>query len=463
MSVNQRTIKQPVTVSGVGLHTGETVNLTFHPASENHGYVFRRTDLEGQPMVPALVDHVVDTSRGTTLALNGAKVHTVEHTLAALAGLEIDNVLIDLDGPEPPIMDGSAYAFTQALQNAGILEQQAVREYFVIDEPVHHLEPDRSVEIVGLPSRNFHATVMIDFGSQVLRAQHATLTDITQFPQAFANCRTFVFLHEVEALYKAGLIKGGNLESALVIVDREISEEELVRLRELFQMPNIAVEEGMLNGKSLHYDNEPARHKLLDLVGDLALVGMPIKGHIMASRPGHKANIEMARKLRAKVKQNRIANRFQKEKKKGIIFDIKAIQDILPHRYPFLLVDKIIDFTERTIVGVKNVTFNEPFFQGHFPGNPIMPGVLQVEAMGQVGGILLLNTIENPQSIWVYFVAFDNVRFKKPVIPGDTLTLELEMTALRRSICKMSGKAFVDGELVCSADLVASVVPKTKL
>ena len=463
MAEKQKTIQSSVSVSGVGLHTGEQVIMTFVPAPENHGYVFQRTDLDNQPLIRADVENVVDTSRGTTIAENGAKMHTVEHTLAALVGLQIDNILIQVDGSEPPAMDGSAKAFSDALESAGIVEQEANREFFVIDEPIYYTENDRKVELTALPGSDFHATVMIDFGSDVLKAQHASLTDITEFPKSYANSRTFCFLHELEALHKAGLIKGGSLDSAVVVVDREVTKEEIQRLQEIFSKPKIEIKEGILNNSGLHYENEPARHKLLDLLGDLALTGMPIKGHIMASRPGHKANVELARRIKAKIKQKKIASRFQKEEKKGVIFDINAIHEILPHRYPFLLVDKITDFTENTIRGIKNVTINEPFFQGHFPGNPIMPGVLQVEALGQVGGILLLNTIENPKSIWVYFVAIDNVRFKKPVIPGDTLVLELEMTALRRGICKMSGKAFVDGQLVCSADMMASVVPKNKL
>lgn len=463
MAEKQCTIQSPVSVSGVGLHTGEQVTMTFVPAGENHGYVFQRVDLDNQPLIRADVDNVVDTSRGTTIAENGAHMHTVEHTLAALAGLQIDNILIQVDGSEPPAMDGSAIAFSKALIQAGIVEQEADREYFFIEEPIHYMENDRKVELAALPNSDFRATVMIDFGSDILKAQNASLTDIADFPEKFANSRTFCFLHELESLHKAGLIRGGSLDSAVVIMDKEITQEELLRLQEIFNKPELEIKEGILNHSGLHYENEPARHKLLDLIGDLALVGAPIKGHIMASRPGHKANVELARKIKAKLKQKRIASRFQKEEKKGVIFDINAIHEILPHRYPFLLVDKITDFTENKIRGIKNVTINEPFFQGHFPGNPIMPGVLQLEAMGQVGGILLLNTIENPKSIWVYFVAIDNVRFKKPVIPGDTLVLELEMTALRRGICKMSGKAFVDGQLVCSADMVASVVPKNRI
>ena len=463
MPVKQHTIGKPVSIRGTGLHTGQPVTLTFHPAPDNHGFVFRRTDLEGSPEIPADVTYVVDTSRGTTLGIGEARVHTVEHTLAALAGLELDNILIDLDGPEPPAVDGSAFPFIEALRSAGRVTQESDREYFDLDEAVHILEADRKVELAALPGSGFRASVMIDFGGEMLKPQHASLEHMRDFAGEIADSRTFCFLHELEALHQAGLIQGGSLDNAVVVAEHPIEDADLSRLHALFGREDISVRQGVLNPEGFRHANEPARHKLLDLVGDLALAGMPLKGHIIATRPGHKANVELARKIKGLIKQRKIARRFQKEGKKGVVFDINAIQDILPHRYPFLLVDKIVDFTENTITGVKNVTMNEPFFQGHFPGNPIMPGVLQLEAMGQVGGILLLNTIENPQSIWVYFVAIDNVRFKKPVIPGDTLVLELELTALKRSICKMSGKGYVDGQLVCSADLVASVVPKNKL
>lgn len=463
MFLKQHTIQSATSVTGVGLHTGAKATMTFHPAPENHGVVFQRSDLDGKPKVPADVDNVVDTQRGTTIGTREAKVHTVEHVMAALAGLQIDNVLIELDGPEPPIMDGSAIAFVRALEKVGLAEQEADREIFVIDESIQYAEKGRQVELAALPSEGCRYTVMIDFESDSLPAQHAILQGFENFETQIADSRTFAFLHELDALYKADLIQGGSLDSALVFMENEISTEEQARIREQFNFQaDLDLKPGLLNPDGFRHGNEPARHKLLDLVGDLALVGVPIKGHIMAARPGHKANVELAKLIKGKIKQQRIARRFQKDDKKGVVFDINAISEILPHRYPFLLVDKVLDFSETTISGVKNVTINEPFFQGHFPGNPIMPGVLIVEAMGQVGGILLLNTIENPQAIWVYFVAFDNVRFKKPVIPGDTLIMELEMTALKRSICKMTGKAYVDGQLVCSADLIASVVPKEK-
>ncbi len=436
------------------------VTLTFHPAPENHGYVFRRSDLPGVPEIRADVENVIDTSRGTTLAENGAKVHTVEHTLAALAGLQIDNVMIEIDGPEPPIMDGSARDFQQALLSAGLLEQDAEREYFLIDEKIGYDDPERQVSLSIQPGDHFEATVTIDFNSRVVQAQQATIEDMSHFPTHFADSRTFCFLHELEALLAAGLIQGGSLENAVVIVERKLEAEELERLAKLYNKPDLEIREGILNPIGLRHENEPARHKLLDLVGDLALVGMPLLGKVEALRPGHKANVELAKKIKSKIRTKRITSKFQKVEKEGLVFDINAIQKILPHRYPFLLVDKIVAFDEKSIVGIKNVTANEPFFNGHFPGNPIMPGVLQLEAMAQVGGILLLNIIDNPESVWVYIVAIDNARFKKPVIPGDVIRFELELLTMRKNICKMTGKGIVDGKVVCSADMIAGIVPK---
>lgn len=460
MFTKQSTIREAVSVSGVGLHTGAPCTLTFRPAPEHHGYVFRRMDLPGQPFVKADADFVVDTSRGTTISHNGATVHTVEHTLAALVGLQIDNVLIEIDGPEPPIMDGSSIEFLSALMRAGRSEQSAERVYYEVREPIHYQERERSVELAILPAQDYMATVMVDYNSAVLKAQHAYMPGIDKFAEGFADARTFCFLHEIEYLHKQGLIKGGDLDNAIVIADREMNQEELDRIAKIFDKPNIQVHEGILNNTGLRHENEPARHKLLDLIGDLALVGMPIRGHVMAARPGHKANVELAKKIKAQIKQDRLTQKYQQNSVQGVIFDINAIQRILPHRYPFLLVDKVTEFTEKTIVGVKNVTVNEPFFQGHFPGNPIMPGVLQLEAMAQVGGILLLNSVENPDAVWVYLVGVENARFKKPVIPGDVVEFRLELLAMKKGICKMKGEAFVDGKVVCSAEMIASVVPK---
>ncbi len=461
MSQMQHTISQAVSVEGTGLHTGKPCKLTFHPAAEDHGLVFQRDDLEGTPTVPALVEYVVDTTRGTTIEHGAAKIHTVEHVLSALAGLHIDNVLISIDGPEPPAMDGSALAFVDVLKTAGFKEQTKERKFLIVQEVMEYVDEDSGVSIKIEPAASFSLTVNIDFGTKILGATSAEYSESdNDYSEEIANNRTFCFLHEVEALYEAGLIQGGSLDSAVVLVDKTLSDVELKNLKQRYGDIEGNLDAGILNAAGLRHENEPARHKLLDLIGDLALVGAPILGKVTASKPGHTANTEMAKIARTELKRQTLSLRFMEELQPGIVFDINAVHEILPHRYPFLLVDKIVDFTDKTIVGIKNVTINEPFFQGHFPGNPIMPGVLQLEAMAQVGGILLLNTIDNPKSIWVYILGIDNARFKKPVKPGDTLKLQLEMTALKRGICKMTGKAFVDGKLVSSADLIASVVPK---
>lgn len=463
MKAFQHTIEQPQTVHGVGLHTGEKVNMTFKPAPENHGVIFQRIDLEGQPLVHADVDLVIDTSRGTTLSENGAQIHTVEHVMAALSAMELDNVLVELDGPEPPIMDGSARDFLSALQNAGRQKQDAEREIFEIQDAVNYREADRNVELAALPDKEYSLSVLIDYDSDVMAPQQVALDNFADFAGEFADARTFCFLHELDEMKQQDLIKGGSLDAAVVWVDKPLKGEDAKALCGRFNIPEQDFEAGIMPGQSLRYEDEAARHKLLDLVGDLALIGVPIRGRIMAARPGHKANIELAKQLKAQLKRHRLQSRYQGSgSAKGIVFDIDAIQKILPHRYPFLMVDRITEFSEETIVGIKNVTVNEPFFQGHFPGNPIFPGVLQLEAMAQVGGVLLLNTVEDPSSMWVYFVAIDNARFKKPVRPGDTLVFKLKMLNLRRNICKMKGEAFVDDQLVCSADLVASLVPKSK-
>lgn len=461
MFEKQHTLKHPVALSGVGLHTGKQVTMTFHPAPVSHGYLLRRIDLPGSPVIRPIVENVTDTSRGTTVSENGASVSTVEHALSALAGLQIDNVMVDIDGPETPILDGSSFPFVEAFRRVGIEEQEADREFYIIEEPIHYQEHDRHVDLAALPLNDFRMTVMIDYNSPVLGSQHATLLNIDDFEHQIAPSRTFCFLHELEALLQYGLIKGGDLSNAIVVVDRDVQGDELKHLATLFNRTDVKVaKEGILDNLELRYKNEPARHKLLDLVGDLALIGHPIKGQILAARPGHKANVGFAKKIKSTLKQRKIAKRFQSDKGNGVIFDIKAIQQILPHRYPFLLVDKIIHFTEQEIEGVKNVTVNEPFFQGHFDGNPIMPGVLQLEAMGQVGGIMLLNMVEDPKKIWVYFLAINNARFKRPVVPGDTIHFKLRMESFKRNICKMFGQAFVDGQLVSEAELVASIVHK---
>jgi UDP-3-O-[3-hydroxymyristoyl] N-acetylglucosamine deacetylase/3-hydroxyacyl-[acyl-carrier-protein] dehydratase len=396
MQSKQHTIKKSVTLSGVGLHTGVDANMTFMPAPIGHGIKYQRIDIEGHPVIDADVDNVVDVSRGTSIEQSGARINTVEHTLAALVGLEIDNVLIQLDGPEPPIMDGSSIQFINKLNEAGREEQNALREFLEVDESIFYREPDREVEMAALPLDDFRVTVMVDYNSPVLGSQHASLNDISQFEHEIASSRTFCFLHELEALYKNKLIQGGDLNNAIVVVDRVVSEDELDDLAKLFNKPKVEVQtEGILNNIKLHHKNEPARHKLLDVIGDLALVGKPIKAQILAARPGHAANVEFAKKLK-KSMLKRKANIPKYDPSQTPVLDINQVSAILPHRYPFLLIDKIIHMDDTTVAGIKNVTMNEFFFQGHFPDNPVMPGVLQVEAMAQIGGILVLNTVPDP-------------------------------------------------------------------
>ena len=461
MNVKQRTIKSPVTVSGVGLHTGQPVNMTFNPAPENHGYKFKRIDVDGQPVIDADVDNVTDTSRGTTISQDGASVHTVEHVLAALVGLEVDNVLIEMDGPETPIMDGSSIQFIDALENIGFVEQDAEREYYHIPYNIHYSETDRKVEMVAMPLDDYRFTCMIDYNSPVLGSQHAAITTISEFKREISSSRTFCFLHELEMLLKHDLIKGGDLNNAIVVVDKEVSKDELKHLAKLFHRADIDVaREGILNNIELRHQNEPARHKLLDMIGDLALVGVPLKGHIMAARPGHAANVAFAKKIKAQIKKER-------SKKKVHVYDLNAkpvydtvqIMDILPHRPPFLLIDKILELTKNHVVGLKAVTMNEPFFVGHFPDAPVMPGVLQIEAMAQTGGILVLNTVPDPENYLTLFLKIESARFKDKVLPGDTIIFRCDLMApIRRGIAQMKGVGTVGEKVVVEAELMAQIV-----
>jgi UDP-3-O-[3-hydroxymyristoyl] N-acetylglucosamine deacetylase/3-hydroxyacyl-[acyl-carrier-protein] dehydratase len=462
--MNQITIKKAVSVEGIGLHTGKSVKLTFHPAPINHGYKFQRIDLEDKPIIRAEVGNVTSTLRGTTIAKGEACVNTIEHALSAIYGLGIDNVLVEIDGPEVPIMDGSAAPFVAALQDAGTEEQESERDYFVVTEPISMVDEETGTELLALPSDDFQVTTMIDFNSEVLGQQYASLHNLEDYAKDIARCRTFVFLHELDYLFEQNLIKGGDLDNALVIVDRLMNQAELDALAKKLNKPSVKVEkEGILNTTDLHFRNEPARHKLLDVIGDLALLGKPIKGKIVATKPGHKANVDFAKILRTHYnKQRKLKGKPKYDPNIEPLFDTMQIAKWLPHRYPFLLVDKIIEMSEKHVVGVKNITFNEQLFQGHFPDNPVFPGVLQIEAMAQAGGILALSKQEDPSNWDTYFIKIDNTKFKNKVVPGDTLLLKLElMGPIRRGIVQMYGTAYVGDKIASEGELTAQIVKRT--
>ncbi len=460
----QRTIEKPVSMSGVGLHTGTSCTMTFKPAPENYGIRFVRVDLGGNPEIPAIADNVVDVSRGTTLGIGEAKVHTVEHVLAAVVGLQIDNIIIEIDGIEPPVGDGSSLPYVEQLLKAGFVQQEAPKDYLIIDEQVIYHDEEKQVDIVALPLDGYRATVMVDYQNPALGSQHTGLFDLEkEFVTEFAPARTFCFLSEVEQLADIGLIKGGDIDNAVVIVDTPADEEELDKLRDKLNIKEkVRIgKNGILNNKEVRFKNEPARHKLLDLMGDLALIGAPIKAQILAARPGHRSNVEFAKQVRKLYQQKKLVKKYQFVKKEGVVFDVNAIQRILPHRYPFLLVDKIIHLDlDKKVIGVKSVTANEPFFQGHFPGNPIMPGVLIIESMAQTGGILLLNSFPNPEEKLVLFMQINNAKFRRTVVPGDELVLEIEMTNKKSKVVAMSGKAYVNNNLVAEADFMAGIVDR---
>jgi UDP-3-O-[3-hydroxymyristoyl] N-acetylglucosamine deacetylase / 3-hydroxyacyl-[acyl-carrier-protein] dehydratase len=462
MTTKQKTILHDVKISGKGLHTGLTVNMTLKPAPENHGIVFKRIDLAEQPEIEAIVTNVVDTSRGTVIEKNGARIGTIEHTLAALASLEIDNLLIEIDAPEAPIMDGSSIMILDAIGEGNIKEQDGAREYFIVREKIVFVDPESGVELIALPDNDYNMNVMISYNSNVLGNQFAKLNSLSEFKKEIASCRTFVFLHELEFLLNNNLVKGGDVDNAIIIMDRDVSQTELDRIADLFHHEHIKLngQKGILNNLTLHFDNEPARHKLLDLVGDLSLVGKPIKGKIIATRPGHSSNVQFA-KLLYKEMNKQFSKTAPPVYNPDVepLMDILKIRELLPHRYPFLMVDKVIDIKENYIVGIKNITSNEPMFTGHFPQEPVFPGVLQIEAMAQCGGLFVLNQMDPTKSYSTYFMKIDGIKFRRKIVPGDTLKIKVELlTPVRRGIATMKGYCFVGNQLASEGEFMAQII-----
>ncbi|MBS9774441.1 MAG: bifunctional UDP-3-O-[3-hydroxymyristoyl] N-acetylglucosamine deacetylase/3-hydroxyacyl-ACP dehydratase [Tenacibaculum sp.] len=459
MSRKQNTIKNEVTLSGVGLHTGNKVTLTFKPAPINHGFAFKRVDLEGQPIIEAKAEYVTSTQRGTNMERNGVQINTSEHVLAAAVGLNIDNLLIEIDASEPPIMDGSSKYFIEALEKAGITEQDAEVEEYVVKSIISYKDEKTGSEIILMPADEYQVTTMVDFGTKILGTQNATLNTISDFKEEISEARTFSFLHEIEMLLENNLIKGGDLNNAIVYVDKELSEATTEKLKKAFNKEDIKIKpNGVLDNLELRWANEAARHKLLDVIGDLALVGTRIRGKVIANKPGHLVNTMFAKKLAKHIKLEKRNNVPNVDLNKEPLMDIHKIMDILPHRPPFLLIDRIIELSDKHVVGMKNVTMNESFFVGHFPDSPVMPGVLQVEAMAQCGGVLVLSTVPDPENYLTYFMKMDNVKFKQKVLPGDTLIFKAELiTPIRRGICHMQAYAYANGKLVAEAELMAQI------
>ncbi|MFY8089952.1 MAG: bifunctional UDP-3-O-[3-hydroxymyristoyl] N-acetylglucosamine deacetylase/3-hydroxyacyl-ACP dehydratase [Chitinophagaceae bacterium] len=460
----QHTLQQQASISGTGLHTGIMVDMVLKPANPGFGFQFQRVDLPGQPIIKADCDLVTDTSRGTTLQVGDAKVSTVEHVLAALVGMGVDNCLIEVNGPEMPIIDGSSEPFVNLIEEAGVVEQEAAKIWYSIDENIMFYDEGKKVEMVAMPAVEYQITTLIDFNSPVLGTQHAGLKSIKEFKSEISPCRTFCFLHELEMLLDNDLIKGGDINNAIVVVDKPVTKEEMLRLAKAFKRDKIEIKsEGYLNNLELRFPNEPARHKLLDVIGDLALIGYPIKGRIIANRPGHSTNVEFAKKIKQYIKKNKhVKDVPVYDPSQTPVYNLQQIEKTLPHRHPFLLVDKIIELTDNKIVGIKQVSFNEWFFPGHFPNNPVMPGVLQIEALAQTGGILCINSM--PPGLYdTYFLKIDNCKFKQKVVPGDTMILKMEFAApIRRGICEMKGTVYVGGKVATEADLVAQVVKRVE-
>jgi len=461
MSEKQKTLAREISLTGKGLHTGIDVTITFKPAPANHGYKFCRVDLPGKPVIDALAEHVTETSRGTTLVQNNASVQTIEHVLAALHGLRVDNAIIEMNGPEAPIMGGSSQKFSEAIKEAGMVDLKEERNYFVVKQKITYSDEEHGVDLIVYPDDHLSINVLIDYNSKILGNQYAILDTIDDFEEEISTSRTFVFFHELEPLHEAGLIKGGDLDNAVVILEKEVEQEEIDRIAKLFNRPGINKHTaGVLNNTELRFPNEPARHKLLDIMGDIALVGLPIKGKIVATRPGHFANTRLARIIRQEMKKSASKREIPVyDPTQPPVYTVDDIKKRLPHRFPFLMVDKIISLDESTIVGIKNVTFNESFFQGHFPEEPVMPGVLLVEALAQTGGLLVLSTVEEPERYSTYFLKIDKLKFKQKVIPGDTVILKMELAdVIRRGIVTMFGQAFVGNKLVLEGEMTAQVV-----